>query len=398
MAKIIIHRLVPGAFNSANRDKEGQPKSAFWAGVNRSRWSSQSQRSAMREWFRTQVDDRQRAWRTAYWHDEAAKIVAQKRFDGQPNDDQKKEIGEVINLMSTYLHGGSAATALERENRGTLYVANLDVLGQIATDYYSPLADIACSLRENMGDNQDKTNTKTKLPSNPIPTREWQNLLDYNGNVEIAAFGRFMANNEGAKVTSPLSGSHAISVGGKSTTNDFFTLIDDIANHSSFLSATENKVDKYDSAVYYSTLAIDTDIFLNNLNNDSDTMLKTLPTLMKAYVLKSTPSGKQNSAFSYAIPSTIAFSVAEEAYNNNAFSAFEKPINEDPSRTATQRILDYLDRCIEITGPSNWGYNGFTSVFTDDDINVPSHIKRSANHDDAYQSVINAVKDLDGIG
>ncbi len=183
----IIQTLPP---SNINRDDTGSPKTALYGGVRRARVSSQSWKRAIREYFNLNGNKHQVGVRTL----DVVKFIANK----------------IINIDNSI----SYDVALELANN-TLNKAG------ISTKEYRSKALIF------LGETQAESLANAAI-NNIDDKKELQNIFNTNPSVDIALFGRMVADDPSLNEDASCQVAHAISTHAIQNEFDFFTAIDDL--------------------------------------------------------------------------------------------------------------------------------------------------------------------------
>lgn len=156
------------------------------------------------------------------------------------------------------------------------------------------------------------------------PTKEELAQLRGQGRaVDIAMFGRMLAQFSGDNMDAAIQVSHAFSVNPSENEGDYFTAVDDL-NTREDSGAGHVDLAGFGSGLFYTYICIDTDQLMRNLNEDQGLVDRALAALVEAVTTVS-PSGKQNS---FAAQSPAAFVLAEKGSTTprSLALAFRKPI------------------------------------------------------------------------
>lgn len=169
------------------------------------------------------------------------------------------------------------------------------------------------------------------------PTDDEVNLLRRDRMaVDIAMFGRMLADKPEFNVEAACQVAHAFGVGETVVEDDFFTAVDDLRKGEDAGAGHLGDVG-FGSALFYTYICIDRDLLVNNLNGDEDLANRTLRAFTEA-ALKISPTGKQNSFASRAYAS---WALAEKGTDQprSLAAAFYNPVNgTEQLDTAIRRI------------------------------------------------------------
>ena len=293
---IQYHVLCSYGPSNLNRDDMGYPKTVIMGGSSRLRISSQCLK---------------RAWRTSECFEGALKENLGKRtkrmglkiFDelvaqgAKENFAQKvamsivAQFGKLKKPKANSKKGKSEETAEEKKNKRKLFLEEM-VIEQLA--HFSPeeiqaIEDLSQSCLEN----------------NVEPTKDELNLLraQHTG-VDIALFGRMLADSPAFNMEAAVQVSHAVTVHSVQAEDDFFTAVDDLNDGKTDSGSAHLGEKKFGAGVYYLYICVNKTLLMENLNKDKALVKKTLTALTEA-ILKVSPSGNQNSFASRAYASYL---------------------------------------------------------------------------------------------
>ena len=258
---IQLHFLTAYPPANLNRDDLGRPKTAIFGGTQRLRVSSQSLKRAWRTSgpFRDALADymgqrthmiAQRV-ATELGGDEKAKAVAKKVAEQFAKVDEKKLAKGVIST------------------------------GQIVHIAKAELDRIDAFIAK----------AKTAEPGDA----DYQELLgDGKGSVDIALFGRMLAEHSSRSVEAACQVAHALSIHKVAVEDDFFSAVDDLNTGEEDRGAGHIGTTEFAAGVLYHYVCIDVGLLTKNLNGDATLAKLAIAALIEACA-KVAPTGKQNS-------------------------------------------------------------------------------------------------------
>jgi CRISPR system Cascade subunit CasC len=167
--------------------------------------------------------------------------------------------------------------------------------------------------------------TLIKERRDPSP-EELDRLLHVQHAVDIAMFGRMLANKPERNGEAAVQVAHAIGVHASTVEDDYFTAVDDLNKGRDESGAGHVGEAGFASAVLYEYICIDKEQLLKNLGNNEELMQRALGALAEA-VLTVGPSGKQNS---FASRAYVHYALAEEGPQQprSLSLAFLKPVDD----------------------------------------------------------------------
>jgi CRISPR system Cascade subunit CasC len=322
MAKIVeIHLLQNFAPSNLNRDDTGAPKDAVFGSVRRARISSQCVKRAARLHFARAdlLGETELATRTRNVAAQIADLLNQKGI----SDCEKAIINAFAELK---------LKLKKKKDEGQLQSEFLLFLGHREI---AQLTDVIAQFFDEF--------TKGK------PSREAKAALeDCIGSpaVDVALFGRMLANRKDFNVDAACQVAHAISTHKVDRDVDFFTAVDDFVQSDEAVSGMLGTVE-FNSSCYYRYAVVNLDLMASNLGNDREMAAKGVRAFVQAAV-EAVPSGKQNTFAAHNPPAFIAISVREGMPMNLA-NAFEKPVqsSEHPgglTAASVSRLQDTFQR------------------------------------------------------
>ena len=274
-----FHFLTPYPPSNPNRDDQGRPKEASMGGVMRLRLSSQSIKHAVRK-----------------------STIFMTRLEGQLGE-RTKRIGEVI-----FEHLGDRGATDDKRREIALSVADafgkLDdarnkdgskiQLAQLA--FISPDEKrLACELAE-------KALAGTPLPKDKDLAK--MVLRSADGAVDIAMFGRMLADDPDFNREAAVQVGHAITTHQAVSETDYFTAVDDLQKASAGAGAEHIGELGFGSGVYYLYVCVDCNLLIENLAGDVALARRGVEALVEALATTG-PKGKQNSFANHPVASYI---------------------------------------------------------------------------------------------
>lgn len=273
--------------SNINRDDTGSPKTAQYGGVIRARVSSQSWKKAMRDYFYNNSEFENIGVRTL----EIVKYLAEeiKRLKPSLTDE------DALKLANETFKAAGIGT---KDNKAKA----LFFLGKSQRD---ALAKAAI----------DGEKDKKKL----------QDILSSNPAIDIALFGRMVADDQNLNEDASAQVAHAISTHQVSNEYDFFTAVDDISKEESQGAGMLGTVE-YNSSTLYRYANVAAHELLNQLGSVEDSV-GAIRLFVEAFA-KSLPTGKVNTFANQTLPQAILVSIRDDR-PVNLVSAFEEPVRSN---------------------------------------------------------------------
>ncbi|AGP31978.1 type I-E CRISPR-associated protein Cas7/Cse4/CasC [Corynebacterium terpenotabidum] len=297
-----ILQLVPPS--CINRDDTGSPKSARFGGVERHRVSSQAWKRAARREFAGLLDAEQLGERTKY----GALRVAEKLRELRPDlsaEESLESAGEVLK-----------AAGITMDKKNTDQTSYLVFLSRQEIERFAQLA----SGLVDGGEKLSKKDARAALAGTTA--------------VDIALFGRMLADAPELNVDAACQVEHALSVHKATTEFDYFTAVDDNAPEDNAGAGMIGTVEFVSSTLYrYATVNIDK--LTENLG-DRTAAVQAVEAFVRAFSL-SMPTGKQNTFANRTRPDFVLAEVRTDQ-PVSLVNAFESPVNNDGSALASAAV------------------------------------------------------------
>ncbi len=293
--------------SNINRDDTGSPKTAQYGGVIRARVSSQSWKKAMRDYFYNNSEFENIGVRTL----EIVKYLAEeiKRLKPSLTDE------DALNLANETFKAAGIGT---KDNKAKA----LFFLGKSQRD---ALAKAAIDGEKN----------KKKL----------QDILSSNPAIDIALFGRMVADDQNLNEDASAQVAHAISTHQVSNEYDFFTAVDDISKEESQGAGMLGTVE-YNSSTLYRYANVAAHELLNQLGSVEDTV-GAIRLFVEAFA-KSLPTGKVNTFANQTLPQAILVTIRDDR-PVNLVSAFEEPVrsNDGYAEKSIKKLLKEEEKVLK---------------------------------------------------
>lgn len=307
-----IHVLQTVPPSCLNRDDTGSPKTAVYGGVTRARVSSQSWKRAMRIMFLEQMPHEKLGVRTK-------KIVLLL-------SDALKEMGyagDQTTAAQSVLEAAGLKIKSAQEGTNALFF--------ISRSQIDALAKLAMDCPEILDSNPSKEN-KAKA----------HQALNNNPSIDVALFGRMVADDPSLNTDASAQVAHAISTHKVSNEYDYFTAVDDLSEKDNAGAGHIGTVEFNSSTLYrYATIAVHE--LHRQLKEDTD---KAVVEFVRAFTC-AMPTGKQNTFANRTMPDALLVTVR----TNQPLSlvgAFERPVpagDEGYVAESVKRLLTRAKEC-----------------------------------------------------
>ena len=165
-------------------------------------------------------------------------------------------------------------------------------------------------------------------------------ILDGGKAVDLALFGRMLADMPEKNQNAACQVAHAISTHAVEREFDFYTAVDDLKPEDTAGADMMGTVE-FNSACYYRYAAIDWEKLVENLQGDTELAMRGLRTFLQGFVVAE-PTGKQNTFAAHNPPEFVAISVCRNAAPRNYANAFEVAIRAKTGESLTRKSAEAL--------------------------------------------------------
>lgn len=299
---IDINVLQPMPTSNPNRDDTGSPKTAMYGGARRHRISSQSWKRAVRKAFTKEVPSEYLGVRTQ----RAVEMVARSISNKAPEfADKAATLAERVFTIA------GIKLEMPTDKDGGEKIAEVKYLYFISHAQIDAIADAII----------DSQRSGAKLSKKDI-----KGLLKDKNSIDLALFGRMVADDVDLNVDAACQVAHALSTHAAETEFDYFTGVDDAKE-----SAEEDRSSgagmigtvEFVSSCLYRFATINVDQLEQNLGSREDAEVA-IAAFLKAFV-RSLPGGKMNTFANHSLPSAVYVSLREDQ-PISLVGAFEKPV------------------------------------------------------------------------
>lgn len=263
-----FHLLTAYPPSNPNRDDQGRPKSAMMGGAPRLRLSSQSIKRAIREssFFESDLAGNRGTRTKRLFEQLREKLIAGGASDHAAHDAAEK-VARVFGKLEA-----------PKRNDPRLIATTLAF---ISPDEWKLAGELAAKILANEALPDDKELKKMVL-------------RHADGAVDIAMFGRMLAEEPAFNRDAAVQVSHAITTHRALAEDDWFSAVDDLKKREEDAGAGHLGETGFGSGVYYLYACVNADLLVENLNGDRDLAARGLESLARA-LATATPRGKQNS-------------------------------------------------------------------------------------------------------
>ncbi|MGW1075162.1 type I-E CRISPR-associated protein Cas7/Cse4/CasC [Streptomyces sp. NPDC002537] len=340
-----IHILQTVPPSNLNRDDTGSPKSALYGGVRRARVSSQAWKRATRETFKELLPASELGVRTK----KVAEALAERIIERDPALAPSVAIELAAETMRAAT--GSRIETPKRKSKGD--PADTDGGGEAAPEssYLMFLSrrqlDALAALALEGSPEGDVKALKNYLAAKENKTRARQ-AADTRHSVDIALFGRMVADSTDLNVEAATQVAHAISVHMSETESDYYTAVDDKNTDAESGAGMIGSID-FNSATLYRYAAVDVDELHRNLgaglrDDQSPTtpVQKAVGAFLEGFVT-SLPTGKINTFGNHTLPAAVIVKLRTRR-PISFVGAFEEPVRAGESGGFLRNSCKHLVR------------------------------------------------------
>lgn len=337
-----LHLLQNFAPSNLNRDDTGSPKDCEFGGYRRARISSQCLKRAIRTSFRTEdlVPPDRLAVRTK-------RVIAEV---GDRLVERGKSTDEARQVVETLL-GGVGIAAKEQETQYLLFLGQreIDQLAALCADYWDALlrgapAEAVPGPAEAPTRGRRTGRDAKRESAEAVPAevrRDVLQVLNGGGAIDLALFGRMIADQPVKNVDAACQVAHAISTHRVSVEFDFYTAVDDLRPADTTGAGMMGTIE-FNSACFYRYLNVDLAQLAVNLQGDLSLARVALEAFIRA-AIDAEPSGKQNSMAARNPPSLV-LAVARERGLWSLANAFCRPVAVGRDGDLVARSISALDQ------------------------------------------------------
>lgn len=315
-----IHILQTVPPSNLNRDDTGSPKTAVYGGARRARVSSQAWKRATRLAFNRTLDPGELGVRTK-------RVVELLKGEISALDPALADRSDELARETFKAIGIKTAAPKKGETEESGYLLFLSA-GQVRS-----LAEAAVAAAHAGG----------KL-AEELKARKVKALADRDHSVDVALFGRMVADVSDLNVDAAVQVAHAISVHAVDNEYDYFTAVDDRKDDVDETGAGMIGTVEFNSATLYRYATVDVDRLRDNLG-DGPATRRAVEAFIRAFVT-SMPTGKQNTFANRTLPDAVLVKV-RETQPISFVGAFEEPVNTRHTagrvHEAAKRLGAYAD-------------------------------------------------------
>ena len=324
---IDIHILQTVPPSNLNRDDTGSPKTAVYGGERRARVSSQAWKRATRSSFKATLD-------------------------GSDLGVRSKRLVEIVAERMLSLDGGLAETAVEHAqtvvNEAGIKTKTRKKDEPQQVDYLVFLSEWQLDALAQAGVSAVQAGGDLKVT---LKQANLKSIADQHHSIDIALFGRMVADLPELNVDAAAQVAHAISVHRVENEYDYFTAVDDRKTAEEDAGAAMIGTVEFNSATLYRYATVDVDRLRDNLG-DAEATERAVRAFVQSFVT-SMPTGKQNTFANRTLPDAVLVTVSGNQ-SINLVGAFEQAVSDSASAglvsAAAKRLSEHAAQVHEAYG------------------------------------------------
>ena len=331
---IDIHILQTVPPSNLNRDQTGNPKTATYGGVLRARVSSQAWKRATRTAYKDHFDPSDLGVRTK----RAVELLCERMHELDESvtpDEARAKAAAVFTALGIQLESVKSKRATKAE-----------AAGELGEDYDTSKYLIFWS-------NRQLDRLAMLAMSSEKPTKkEAAEAADREHGIDVALFGRMVADDGDFNVDASVQVAHALSTHAVEIEQDYFTAVDE-GNPSRETGAAMIDTLDFDSATLYRYATINVAGLHANLAGDGEATVRAIEAFVSAFVT-SMPTGKQNTFANRTTADCVIVAIRTDQ-PLNLVGAFEEAIESEAAhvRPSVEALVRHYEGVVGMVGPAD---------------------------------------------
>lgn len=296
-----VHAIQTVPPSNINRDDVGSPKTAQYGGTTRARVSSQSWKKAMRDYFKEHGDKENYGIRTL----DVPKYIAEEIVKLLPEMEEE----DAISLANKTLNAGGISTTKEMKTKALTFISS------------------------------KQARNLAKAAINGITDKkELQDIIRNDTSIDIALFGRMLADDPILNEDASAQVAHVISTHAIEKEFDYYTATDDFLPEGSQGAGMIGTIE-YNSSTFYRYANVAIHEFFNQLKDKELTAIASR-LFIEAFI-NSMPTGKINTFGNQTLPQAVIVTLRDDR-PVNMVEAFEEPIksNDGYTKKSIQKLFE----------------------------------------------------------
>lgn len=334
---IEIHVLQNFAPSNLNRDDTGAPKDALFGGTRRARVSSQCLKRAVRQHFAGLVQVQ--AWAPEDLAVRTKRVLQELTKSLMERGHQEADADEKARLALAAVELGVKE---DGKSEYLLFLGQREIseLARIVHEKWDSIA--RAETRPAEGKKAGKAKKQAAKGADPELKKALDAVFNGGKSVDVALFGRMLADMPEHNQNAACQVAHAISTHSVEREFDFYTAVDDLKPDDSAGADMMGTVE-FNSACFYRYAVVDWEKLVENLQGDTGLAAKGLRGFVEGFVVAE-PTGKQNTFAAHNPPELVAVSVRHNGAPRSLANAFETAIVVRKGESLTRRSTEELFR------------------------------------------------------
>ncbi len=330
-----VHALQNFAPSNLNRDDTGAPKDAFFGGTRRARVSSQCLKRSIRRHFASLVEQKVLATDDVAVRTKRVLEALTKSLVAQGHDEAEAEEKARLTLAAMEL-----SVKEDGKSEYLLFLGKREIseIARIISEKWDSVTAFAKAPTE--GKKPGKAKKQAAQSADPELKKALEKVFNGGKAVDVALFGRMLADMPEKNQDAACQVAHAISTHAVEREFDFYTAVDDLKPEDTAGADMMGTVE-FNSACFYRYAVVDWDKLVDNLQGDKELAAKGLRAFLEGFVVAE-PTGKQNTFAAHNPPEFVAVSVRRNTAPRNLANAFETAVRVKKDESLTRKSAEEL--------------------------------------------------------
>lgn len=332
-----IHAIQNFAPSNLNRDDTGAPKDALFGGARRARISSQCLKRAIRHHFKGLVE------KNVLTSDDVAfrtkRVVEALTKSLVAHDRPESEAAEKVRLA---LAAMELSVKEDGKSEYLLFLGQREIANIASIIHEQWDSIVANGATPTAGKKPGKAKKLAAQGADPELKKALDKVFNGGKAVDVALFGRMLADMPERNQNAACQVAHAISTHSVEREFDFYTAVDDLKPEDTAGADMMGTVE-FNSACFYRYAVVNWEQLVENLQGDAELAGKGLRAFLEGFVVAE-PTGKQNTFAAHNPPEFIAVSVRRNTAPRNLANAFETALYAKKGESLTKRSAEELIR------------------------------------------------------
>ena len=335
-----VHALQNFAPSNLNRDDTGAPKDAFFGGTRRARVSSQCLKRSIRRHFASLVEQKVLATDNIAVRTKRVLEALTKSLVAQGHDEAEAEEKARLTLAAMEL-----SVKEDGKSEYLLFLGKREIseIARIISEKWDSATAFANTPTE--GKKPGKAKKLAAQSADPELKKTLEKVFNGGKAVDVALFGRMLADMPEKNQDAACQVAHAISTHAVEREFDFYTAVDDLKPEDTAGADMMGTVE-FNAACFYRYAVVDWDKLVDNLQGDKELAAKGLRAFLEGFVVAE-PTGKQNTFAAHNPPEFVAVSVRRNTAPRNLANAFETAVRVKKDESLTRKSAEELAKKAE---------------------------------------------------